>query len=219
MTVSNIVGKPQINTAAANAKALYQKGEALATLVVKGAQEDAQAEVKRQSARGAMLKSLSYLDKNGHQAFRDQLKAELELISSNVGDESTVSGHSVNYYRVLVSNWRVISAGIQAGVQVLDSGANPRSFDSILMEARALRAAQSAKASDADKVGKNGMRAAGAGRKAKSEKGVTLAQVVQLAEQLSKDDQMQLMAFLAKACKPDTEGDASPAKEEETAEA
>lgn len=212
-TITAIVGKPSASSAEAHSKARYQKGEALATLVIRSAQADAEAETQRAGKRGVMIKSLMHLDKEGHQAFRDQLKAELDLINENTANESTFGGHSVNYYRVLVSCWRVISVGIQAGVNAVDAGGTVRNWDELLTECRAMKKAASTSAvSTKDTEGKSGMRKSGAGRKPAESKGVTLAQVMQLADQLGRDDQLQLMAHLAKITKPKT-GEMTAAKE------
>ena len=211
-TVAAIVSKPTQDTAKAGARARYQKGEALAGLVIKSAQADIEAEVKRASSRHAMLKSLSLLDKDGHQAFREGLKAELTVISESIDkDTNQYAGTSINSYRVLVSCWRVLSVAIQAGMEVCDAGGNARAWDVLLTEARAMKAAQSAQ----DTKGKNGMRAKGAGRKAKASAPestdgeeeertpgpVTLENVLTLVGKLSDEDKVSLLERLSEMLK------------------
>lgn len=156
MQVSTVANLKNVTPISTNTKAdgkkvqksgMTAKGHALAALVVRASLEEMQAEEKRGEKRRVFITSMLDLDKTGHVAFREDLEAELvNLNESEKGAErgdkvSRIGGYSLNSYRVMLSNWKALSVGIEAGADVKNEEGQLLSWEDCLTHCREMGSA------------------------------------------------------------------------------
>jgi hypothetical protein len=133
------VGKATMPTEKANKKANAGKGMALAKVCIDYAMKVSKEEENRAQKLRSIVESIHALTHEGHIEFRSQLSSELELITSlEKGVEATkeqTRGYSMNSFRVMVSNWRTISAACELGLDVKDKEGNQKPWPLVLGEA------------------------------------------------------------------------------------
>lgn len=192
-----VVSQGNADNEAATKRAAATKGAALAVKIVGYINGEVQAEQKRSESRMRFVRSILALDHEGHTEFRKQLQQELVFLSEtmdaakNAGalaeDESRHGGYSAASFRVMVSNFRTISAACELGWKLEP---DTLSWEDALSQCRNLKKAQAAQGVT---VAIEGTRAAGAGRKVAS----ALAKVQTAVSKLSRKDKMTLCVALA----------------------
>lgn len=169
------------------ASGMNAKGHALAALVVRASLEEMQAEEKRGEKRRVFITSMLDLDKTGHAAFREDLEAELvNLNESEKGKDVTkvsrIGGYSLNSYRVMLSNWKALSIGIEAGADVKGEDGQILPWEDVLTHCREMGSAIGA------------LNPKKAGRKPLS----AYEKAMRLVEKCSPAEQKKIMQTLAK---------------------
>jgi hypothetical protein len=136
------------NRAKGSAKpnASVAQGNALATLAVQWAWNEAAAEEARGKKLQLFVDSIAKLDEQGHRAFREQMSAELASIRelekvSGIKDASR-NGYSLNSFVVMVSNFRAISEACQLGFKPVDKAGTALTWAQTLDLAREWRSAK-----------------------------------------------------------------------------
>lgn len=205
-------GGKSIDTAKANAKASAAKGAALADLCIKYLTEEMQAEEQRGAKRMMFVRDISNLNPEGHGEFRAEMQRQLNFLTESekaavqVGalkeEVSRHGGYSLASFRVMVSNWRTLSVACEHGLNIYEADKKTlKPWETVLMDARALRKAEQAAG---DAASESGGRAQGAGRKADTK----VDRAFKIAMQLSIEEQAELIgriqAAMAEASKADT---------------
>lgn len=187
------------NTENAQAAGLRAKGEALAILIVKAANEEQADQLARGQKRMKYVRDIVALSPEGHQEFRKQLQNELAFMAEAAKilqkdapeiikeDESSKAGYTSNSFKVMVSCFRTISAAAELGWKLEPES---MSWDQCLSECRAYR---KVKADSGVVALIPGTRKQGAGRKPLTALGKVQAAVAKLDTK----DKKKLLAALA----------------------
>ena len=136
------------NQVAMAAKALANKGEALAKICIDYAQGIVAEEEKRGNKQKSIAKSISELTPEGHKTFRAGLADTLAYLnevekSTELGD-SRIKGYSTNTFRVMMSNYKSISIACELGLKVTGKEGEVKKWVEILSEAVAFKHANAA---------------------------------------------------------------------------
>lgn len=145
--VTPLKTKPKADGKKVQESGMMAKGHALAALIVRDSLQEMQAEEKRGEKRRVFIQSMLDLDKTGHAAFREDLEAE--LVSLNESEKGTdgapkvsrIGGYALNSYRVMLSNWKAISIGIEAGAEVKNEEGQLLSWEDCLTHCREMGSA------------------------------------------------------------------------------
>jgi hypothetical protein len=133
------VGKATMPNEKANKKANAGKGMALAKVCIDYAMKVSKEEENRAQKLRSIVASIHALTHEGHIEFRAQLSSELELIASlEKGVDATkeqTKGYSMASFRVMVSNWRTISAACEMGLNVKTPDGDVKPWGLVLGEA------------------------------------------------------------------------------------
>jgi hypothetical protein len=184
-------GKGKINPEAAQRKGDVAKGHALAIQCVRYATEEAKAEEARGQKRMRFVADIANLTPAGHAEFRKELQIELAALTDvekvTGQADSRHGGYAASSFRVMVSNWRTISAACELGYKPFNEDGSAKAWETVLTEARETRKTQQASGNAAVI---EGTRKQGAGRKALTDYDKTL----RLASKLNLRDLRKLQA-------------------------
>lgn len=187
-------GQTKIDAEAARKAGDVAKGHALAILCVRYATQEAKEEERRGAKRLRFVADIANLTHDGHQEFRKELQIELAALTDvekvTGQDDSRHGGYAASSFRVMVSNWRTISAACELGYSPFDADGSAKAWETVLSEARGMKKAA---VSAGKTVAIEGTRKAGGGRKQLT----AYDRALKLAVALDKRDQRRLMESLA----------------------